>query len=82
MKNRYSKTSKLSEAKIRAVVKCFAADLTALQTAQMCHLNRNTVNRIYRGLRGAAPIPCQLYRLHNVDGVCHSLGEWYQSKAC
>ena len=51
MKNRYSKSSKLSEGRIRAVVKCFAADLTVLQTAWICGVNRNTVNRIYRGLR-------------------------------
>ena len=62
MKNRYSKTSKLSEAKIRAVVKCFAADLTALQTAQICHLNRNTVNRIYGGLRERIFAACEAQR--------------------
>ena len=50
MKDRYSKSSKLSEAQIRLVVKCFAADLTALQTAAICSVNRDTVNRIFRDL--------------------------------
>ena len=59
MKNRYSKSSKLSEARFRAVVKGFAADLTALQTAQLCGVNRNTVNRIYRGLRERIFIDCE-----------------------
>jgi len=62
MKNRYSKSSKLSEAQIRSVVKCFSADLTALQTAQICGLNRNTVNRIYRGLRERIFIHCEAQR--------------------
>lgn len=62
MKNRYSKRSKLSEAQIRAAVKCFAADLTALQTAQICGLNRNTVNRIYRGLRERVFAACEAHR--------------------
>ena len=62
MKNRYSKSSKLSEARFRAVVKGFAADLTALQTAQLCGVNRNTVNRIYRGLRERIFIDCEAQR--------------------
>jgi len=63
MKNRHSKSSKLSEARIRAIVKCFAADLTALQTARICGVNRNTVNRIYRGL------PARLGALSSAPGV-------------
>ena len=51
MKNRYSKSPEVSEAKFRVVVKCFATDLAALETAQICGINRNTVNRIQRGLR-------------------------------
>ena len=62
MKNRYSKSSKLSEAQVRAVVKCFAADLTALQTARICGLNRNTVNRISRGLRERIIAACEAQR--------------------
>ena len=62
MKNRYFKSSKLSEARIRTVVKCFAADLTALQTAQIAGLNRNTVNRIYRGLRERILAACEAQR--------------------
>ena len=61
-KNRYSKSSKLSESKIRAIVKCFSADLTGLQTAQLCGVNRNTVNRIYRGLREYIFAVCEVQR--------------------
>ena len=59
MKNRYSKGSHLSERKIRGVVRCFAADLTALQTAQLTGLNRNTINRIYRALRERIHWACE-----------------------
>lgn len=62
MKNRYSKSSKLSEARFRAVVKGFAADLTALQAARLCGVNRNTVNRIYRGLRERIFVACEAQR--------------------
>ena len=51
MKNRYAIRSRLSEAKIRKIVRCFAVDLTALQTANLTDTNRNTINRIYLGLR-------------------------------
>ncbi len=44
MKNRYSHRSRISEAKIRKIVRCFAVDLTALQTAEPTGTNRNTIN--------------------------------------
>ena len=50
-KNRYAKSSKLSEAKFRLLVKLFAADLTAVQIAQLSSVNRNTVNRYLRLIR-------------------------------
>ena len=51
MKNRYCKSSKLSEAKFRALVKYFSADLTAVQIARLSGLNPNTVDRYLRLLR-------------------------------
>ena len=62
MKNRYSKGSHLSERKIREVVRCFAADLIALQTDQLTGLNRNTINRIYRALRERIHWACEADR--------------------
>jgi len=61
-KNRYAKRSRISEAKIREVVRYFAADLTALQAAQLSRLNRNTVNRLYRGLRERIFLACEAQR--------------------
>jgi hypothetical protein len=51
MKNRYINLAKISEAKFRQLLKCFSLDLTATQTAQLCILNRNTLNRIYVEMR-------------------------------
>lgn len=62
MINRYCKFSKISEAKIRDVVRYFSADLTALQTAKLSGLNRNTVNRVYRALRERIHMACEAQR--------------------
>ena len=51
MKNKYVERSKISEAKIRTIVKGFALDLTATQTAEMAGISRNAVNRLYAAFR-------------------------------
>ena len=51
LKNRYAKSSKLSEAQFRALVRLVSADLTASQIALVSGLNRNTVNRFLGLLR-------------------------------
>lgn len=63
MKNKYSKSAKISEAKIREVVRYFAADITALQAAYLANLNRNTVNKLYRSLRERIRIACEEERI-------------------
>ena len=50
-KNCYARSSQLSEAKFRELVKLFSADLTAVQIAQLSGINRNTVNRYLRLIR-------------------------------
>ena len=62
MKSKYSKRSRISEAKIREIVRYFVADLTALQAAQLSGLNRNTVNKVYRGLRERMFLACEAQR--------------------
>ena len=51
MKNRYVKGAKISEAKMRSLVKVFAADVPALTAAGLVGLNRNTTQRYYDRLR-------------------------------
>lgn len=58
-KNKYSKRSKISEAKIRQIVKLFSIDLTASQIAEITGLNRNTINRHLTALRERIASFCQ-----------------------
>ncbi len=51
MLNRYYKSSKLSEAKFREVLKFFSTDIPSLKTAELTNLNKNTVHQIYNKLR-------------------------------
>ena len=62
MKNKYARRSRISEGKFRELVRYFAADLTALQAATLSGLNRNTVNRFYRGLRERILVACEAQR--------------------
>ena len=62
MKNRCGKRARMSEAQTREIVRCLAADLTALQTAALSGRNRNTVNRLYRGLRQRIVLACEAQR--------------------
>jgi len=51
MKNKYVERSKISEAKFRMIMKGFALDLTATQTAELSRVSRNAVNRVYVAMR-------------------------------
>ena len=52
MKNKYINRSHISEAKFRQILKCFALDLTATDTAELALIDRKTVNRIFNKIRG------------------------------
>jgi transposase-like protein len=43
--------NKLSDYKIKKIIKCFAADVTATQAALLTGINRNTINAYYNDLR-------------------------------
>ena len=40
-------------------MRCFSADLTALQAAELSGVNRNSINRIYLGLRQRILVACE-----------------------
>jgi hypothetical protein len=44
-KNKYIKSSHISEAKFRHIVKYFSGDISATQIANLTGINRNTINR-------------------------------------
>ena len=58
-KKRYIARSKVSDAKFREFLRCFALDLTATQTARVTRLNRNTVNRLIRVVRETIAEECE-----------------------
>ena len=49
--NKYASHPKISEKKIREMIRLFALDLNALQIAELTGLNRNTVNRYLKAIR-------------------------------
>ena len=51
--------TRISRAKFRQILKLFALDLTALQIARICNLNRNTVNRYLTLIRRLIALYCE-----------------------
>lgn len=65
--NRYFRFSKLSERQFRSLVKCFALDLTATQTAAMTGISVRSVNVIFLRIRAKIAEACE--RESRLDGV-------------
>lgn len=59
-KNRYYVRSRISEAKFRQLVKCFALDLTATNTAKLIGISVRSVNSIYLGIRLRMAEDCEV----------------------
>ena len=51
MNNKYYKRSKISEAQFRYLIKCFAMDLTATETAQLSSISLRSITVIFDRLR-------------------------------
>jgi transposase-like protein len=49
--NRYYRFSKISEQKFRHLLRCFADDLTATETAKLTRLSKRSVNAIFLRMR-------------------------------
>ena len=50
-KNRYYKHSRITEAKFRQILRCFALDLTATETAELTGISVRSVNSIFLKIR-------------------------------
>ncbi|MEO6815822.1 MAG: IS1595 family transposase [Edaphobacter sp.] len=59
LRNRYFRFAKISEAKFRHLLRCFALDLTATQTAAMTGLSVRSVNDIFLRLRRKIASECE-----------------------
>jgi transposase len=57
--NRYFRFAKISEAKIRTLLRCFALDLSATQTASMTGISVRSVNPIFLRLRQRLARECK-----------------------
>lgn len=57
--NRYYRRSRISEYKFRQIIRFFALDLTANQTAQLTGLTHKAVNQIYLKIRVRLAQDCQ-----------------------
>jgi transposase len=51
MKNKYSKSAHISDAKIRQIIKHFSFDLTASKTAELLKISRPTINEYFNKFR-------------------------------
>ena len=51
MRNKYYKRSKISEARFRHIIKCFALDLTATETSELSSVSLRSVTVIFDKLR-------------------------------
>ena len=58
-KNRYYKHSRISEAKFRQILRCFALDLTATETAQLTGISVRSINSVYLKIRKRITETCQ-----------------------
>ena len=56
--NRYLRFAKISEARFRTLLRCFALDLTATQTAQMTGLSVRRTNDLFQRLRQRLSVEC------------------------
>jgi transposase len=57
--NRYFRFAKISEARFRSLLRCFALDLTATQTAEMTGISVRSVNEIFLRMRGKIFRECE-----------------------
>jgi transposase len=58
-KNRYYRRSRISEAKFRQLVRCFALDFTATSTAELIGISVRSVNSIYLKIRRRLAEACE-----------------------
>ena len=58
-KKRYQKFSKISEQKFREILRFFATDLTAPDTAQLTGVSTRTVNNLFLKLRRRMADKCE-----------------------
>lgn len=59
MSNKYKKRSRISEAKIREIIKLFSIDIEATKIAELTGISRKSINRILQQIRERIADYCQ-----------------------
>jgi transposase len=59
IKNRYYRRSRIAEAKLRQIVRCFSLDFTATNTAELTGISVRSVNTIYLKIRARLAEHCE-----------------------
>ena len=59
LKNKYANRSKISEKKLRELVRLFSLDIGATNISELTGLNRNTVNRYLDEIRVKIAVFCE-----------------------
>jgi transposase len=75
LKNRYQKYSKISERKFRSVLRYFALDFTATDTARLASISVRSVNTIFLNLRKRIAQECEKQTLFK--GVVEIDGSYF-----
>jgi transposase len=60
MKNKYIIRSRISEKKFREILRLFCLDIEAKQTAEIVHVSRPTINKIFNGIRERIAEYCEV----------------------
>ena len=59
MKNKYIIRSRMSEKKLREILRLFCIDIEASKVAEISHVNRNTVHRLFNQIRQCIAEDCE-----------------------
>ncbi len=79
LKNKYQKCSKITEPKFRQILRLFAFDLSAPDTAKLTGINIKSINNLYLKL--------SLFEICNISTVSNPFGAmpsivWYNLTEC
>jgi uncharacterized hydantoinase/oxoprolinase family protein len=78
MKNTYANGTQFSKVKFRLLIRYFCKDFTALQIADLMHINRNTANLWINKIRQRIAVLVDKEKLHNA--ACVQMDETFFTK--
>jgi len=79
VKNRYANGAHFTKKKFRLLIKYFCKEFTALQIADLLHINRNTVNLWINRIRDRIFLLVEQEKMYNAQ--CVQMDEIYFTKS-